>query len=231
MRIIKLFFFFLTCFQTLGQDKTTPSPFIAVDSLFREDQFYTGFTYNIIEKGPVGFRQDGFSMGLNGGFLRDMPINKKRTVALALGLGVSYNKYIENLLVSKNGNQYEYQIINKSNFSKNKLETIYLDLPFEFRWRNATPTTTQFLRIHTGFKVGYLIFSKSKSESNSTGAVGIYSNPDLNKLQYGPTFSIGYNTWNAHLFYGLSPIFKEAKLAGENIKMRSFNIGLIFYIL
>jgi hypothetical protein len=222
---------FLLFFSAFGQQKPLPSPFIAVDSLFREDQFYIGLTYNVIEAKPVGVRQDGFSTGLNGGFLRDMPINKKRTVALALGLGISYNKYIENLLVSKNGNVYDYQPIDKANFPKNKLETIYLDVPFEFRWRNATPTTTQFLRVHTGFKVGYLVFSKSKSIANSGESTAIYSNPDLNKFQYGPTFSIGYNTWNASVFYGLSPIFKEAKIEGQPVKMRSFTLGLIFYIL
>jgi hypothetical protein len=64
--------------------------------LYREDQFYFGFTYNTLK--PAGVSQDKFSAGFP-----DMPINKDRTHAVAVGLGITYNNYIQNLAITGTG--------------------------------------------------------------------------------------------------------------------------------
>ena len=67
------------------------------------------------------------------------------------------------------------------------------------------------------------------------GELGSFKYQDIkefNALQYGLTLSVGYNTWNAHFYYALNPIFgKSAKLEGESLDMAVAKIGLIFYIL
>jgi hypothetical protein len=68
-----------------------------VDSLYREDQFYFGFVQYITETGRGS--QSKFSTGLSAGFLRDMPINKDRTNAIAAGLGFTYNNTFKTLLL------------------------------------------------------------------------------------------------------------------------------------
>jgi hypothetical protein len=70
---------------------------VKIDSLYREDQFYFGFTY-ILYKKNLQVCLKKFSVGLSAGFLRDMPINDDRTIAIASGIGFSYNNYNENLL-------------------------------------------------------------------------------------------------------------------------------------
>jgi hypothetical protein len=70
--------------------------------LYREDQFYFGFTYNTLQQKPAGVSQDKFSAGFSGGFLRDM-LNKDRTHAVAVGLGITYNNYIQNLAITGTG--------------------------------------------------------------------------------------------------------------------------------
>lgn len=201
-----------------------------VDSLYREDQFYLGVTYNILQKTPKGFSQNGLSTGLNVGFLRDMPINKNRTYAIAAGLGLSYNKYHQNLQVSETGGSKTYTIVDESSYSRNKLEQVFLDIPLEFRWRNSTPTSTKFWRIYTGFKLRYLLLSKTKYVGDTD--IIVQNNEDLNKLQYGPYISFGYNTWNFHAYYGLNPLFKSsAKVGGEAVEISTLNFGLMFYIL
>ena len=55
---------------------------------------------------------------------------------------------------------------------------------------------------------------------------------DFNKIQFGLTLSIGYNTWNLHLYYALNPIFsKDASLDGNSIDLKAIKVGLMFYIL
>ena len=206
------------------------SIFTKVDSLYREDQFYFAVTYNILQKSPRGFSQNGLSTGLNFGFLRDMPVNKKRTVAVALGLGISYNKYHQNLLVSENSGAYHYEIIDGVSYSRNKLEQLFLDVPIEFRWRNSTFESHKFWRVYAGFKARYLVFDKTKFIGPTD--IKVMQNPDFNKWQFGPYLSFGYNTWNFHAYYGLNPLFKSsAKIDGVPIDMRTLNLGLMFYIL
>lgn len=205
---------------------------IAVDSLYREDQFYVGFTYNLLLDTPDGVSQNKFSSGFTGGFLRDMPINKKRTIAIATGLGVTYNKYFENLFISNVGQTAQYSIIaSGTQYEKNKYDQILIDVPLEFRWRTSTPESHKFWRIYSGFRFSYLALGKSRYVDSNYN-IQVTGNNDLNKIQVGAYLSWGYNTWNFYGYYGLTPLFKSsAKLNGQSVGMNSLNLGLMFYIL
>lgn len=227
-RIFYLLFIIST--SVFAQAKKTATPFAAVDSLYREDQFFLGLTYNTLMKTPVDINQNGLSLGVTAGFLRDFPINKSRTVAIAIGLGASYNKFHQNLRVSNQNGTISYRIIGNEGYDRNKLEQVTLDMPIEFRWRNSTPTRYDFLRIYTGFKFGYLLYNKTLYVGDDA-TENVQNNSDFNKFQYGPTISVGYNTWNLHAYYGLQPIFGNAVLNEQKVKMSTLNIGLIFYIL
>lgn len=219
---------FLTVCSMFAQE--TPN-FEAVDSLYREDQFYFGFTYNILQDKPEGFDQDKFSSGIAFGFLRDMPINKKRTFAIAAGLGYTINNFNQNLSITKVDGQPAYSIIGSDiSYDKNKLILHYVDVPIEFRWRTSTPQSHKFWRIYTGLKFSYLIFDRYKFDGNGQKYT-ISNNKDLNKFQYGAYLALGYNTWNFNIYYGLNPIFKSAEIDGKPIDMRTLNMGLMFYIL
>ena len=69
------------------------------DSLYREDQIYIGVTYNALINLPTGVSQNSFSTGLNLGVIRDFPINKRRNVAIGLGLGYSVNLFNQNIKI------------------------------------------------------------------------------------------------------------------------------------
>lgn len=200
---------------------------------YREDQFYISVTYNLFNKKPSDVSQNGFSTGFHFGFIRDMPINDKRTFAIGLGLGLSTNSYNQNMAITEVDNQVIFNVIDESeiNVSKNKFATYLLEVPFEFRWRKSTPTNYNFLRIYPGFKLGYLFYNSTKFKSDQ-GNVKLSNVDNFNRLQYGLTLSAGYGTWNIHAYYGLNPIFKDSsKLDGEVLDMSSFKIGLMFYIL
>ena len=232
---MKLFFkiiFFFSFLTSFSQEGVYPPPMIAVDSLYREDQFYAGFTYNSLFNAPDHISQDKFSAGFTAGFLRDMPINKKRTIAIAPGLGLSYNKSFNNLSISANNQGYDYAVLSSDvYYKKNKLEEMYVDVPIEFRWRNSTPESTKFWRIYAGVKFSYMLFSKYVNETDGVKTV-IMNSDDINKFQISPTLSFGYNTWNAYACYGAIPIFKDsAQLNGQAVGFNIFSLGLMFYIL
>lgn len=224
---ISIFLLFSTVFF-YGQEKEIDidSP----DSLYREDQFYIGVSYSNMQNAPSGFDQLKISPNIVFGFLRDFPINKKRTWAIASGLGYRLSIMNQNLGIPENGNPNSY-IILSGDFDKNKLTTHYLELPIEIRWRTSTPESHRFWRIYTGFKLSYLIQDQYKFEGSGT-KIKQTGNSDLEKLQYGAYISSGWNTWNAYIYYGFNPIFKDATMiSGEKIKLNTFNIGLMFYIL
>lgn len=222
LKFISLLFPFLMFSQNEKIEK------IEADSLYREDQFYFGLTYNLLQEKPQSFTQNGLSSGVTFGFMRDMPINKKRTWAIAAGLGYSYNNLRHNIRIEKPTNDYLYTI--DGSFNRNNLALHYLEVPIEIRWRNSTPTSHKFWRVYTGFKLNYLFANQSKFVSNSEN-IKIRNNSSLNKLVFGPYMAVGYNSINLYAYYALAPIAKDQKINNEDLNLRSFNIGFQFYIL
>ncbi|SEP77855.1 hypothetical protein SAMN05421824_0291 [Hyunsoonleella jejuensis] len=205
-----------------------------VDSLYKEDQFYIGTTYNVLGGKPNDLKQNSFSLGFHLGFVKDMPINKRRNKAIGIGLGYSTNSYIQNMLIQQdNSGNFNYSIIDGEtvSFTKNKFSEHVIELPIEYRWRTSTTTTYKFWRIYTGFKLGYVFANRSKFKG-SLGELKYSNNEDFNNVQYGLTLSVGYNTWNVFVYYGLNPIFSDsAQLNGEALEMNAVKIGLMFYVL
>ena len=194
---------------------------IEIDSLYREDQFYASLSYNLIQNRPDGFKQFSFSPGITFGILRDIPISKNRHWAIAPGIGYSYNN-IKQFIDSE-------EIVGATeNITSENIRTIItthsVDFPLEIRWRNSTPSSHSFWRIYTGLKTSYVFNSKLKLETTTESSKESISD-EINRWQYGAYISVGFNTWNPYVYYGLNPIFKEGS------KMSNFNVGFIFYIL
>lgn len=217
------FFIFFTSVVFSQEDRNTH-----VDSLYREDQMYATFSLNLLQNRPSGFSKHSLSSGLSVGFLRDMPFNKKRTWAIAAGLGYSYNNLKNNIKIDNSSNTLNYTIDNT--FDKNKLVLHQLDLPIEIRWRNSTFESHKFWRIYGGFKISYLFADKSVFKS-STEDITVRDNNDLSKIKYATYLSVGNNTGNIYVQYSLSPIFKDVQLNNKKLELSSLNIGFVFYIL
>ncbi|CAM3579420.1 porin family protein [Flavobacterium gelidilacus] len=224
MKNLLLSFFILFTSVVFSQEDIN----IDVDSLYREDQMYATFSLNLVQNRPAGFSKHSLSSGLSVGFLRDMPFNKKRTWAIAAGLGYSYNNLKNNIKIDNSSNTLNYTIDNT--FDKNKLVLHQLDLPIEIRWRNSTFESHKFWRIYGGFKISYLFADKSVFKS-STEDITVRNNNDLSKIKYATYLSVGNNTGNIYVQYSLSPIFKDVQLNNKKLELSSLNIGFVFYIL
>ena len=207
---------------------------IIIDSLYREDQVYIGLTFNLLTNQPAEFSQNGLSAGIQGGFIRDIPINKRRNKAFGIGLGIGIDTYNQNLFIGERP-QDEVSIFtiidNTINEDVNRFTTYRLEMPLEYRWRTSTPTKYSFWRIHAGIQLGYVFHFKStfQQENNEVVQTDV---PEFNRLQYGPSLSFGYGAFNFKGYYGLSTLFNDnAKLNGETVDLQVIKLGLIFYFL
>jgi Outer membrane protein beta-barrel domain len=232
MRFLTFGLLFLNFTLVFSQETKLPFPMIAVDSLYREDQFYFTFTYNSLLNAPNGITTNKFSPGFKVGFLRDMPLNKQRNVSIAPGFGLSYSNYFQSLFILKDNGSIVYSTNSIANsYRKNKFEQLMVNFPVELRWRTSVPETHKFWRIYSGLQFSYLIYSKSVYE-DAISSISISNNKDFNKFQLGVYLAVGYNTWNFYSYYGLTPIFSSAaQLNDERIKMHAIHFGMMFYIL
>ena len=203
---------------------------VAIDTLYREDQIYFGFTYNTLIDTPETYTQTNFSPGFKAGFIRDFPINKKRNIAFGLGFGYALNTSAQNLKITPivNGS-FDYEFLSGQNYQKNRFSYQAIEIPFEFRWRTSTAQSNKFWRIYTGFKASYVFASRTFFKANNETT--IYRDLELNPWQYGLTLSAGYNNWNAFIYYGLNAIFEMVSINQSPLEMKSLKVGLIFYIL
>lgn len=234
MRLFLGYFLFLSFFKVFsqGNEFSIDTLHVKIDSLYREDQFYAGINYNSLLNKPEGLSQDKISFGFSAGFVRDMPVNKSRTVAFASGVGFSFNNYIQNMAITGSNSNPIYGIIPSSvNYNKNRFEQLRVEVPIEFRWRTSTPEIYKFWRIYGGFKLSYLLLDKSVYEDDQTKIV-IKNNNDFNDFLYGAHVSVGYSTINLYAYYGLNSLFKSAaKVNNEAIQMNTLSFGVMFYIL
>jgi len=231
MRLFLKIFLLFSAFNVFSQNSKEVVPFQKIDSLYREDQFYFSFSLNTLQNKPAGLKQDKFSPGFSLGFLRDMPINKKRTIAIAPGIGFLINNFNHNMAITKPLGSPVYTVLNSNvNFNKNRFSQYLVEVPIEFRWRSSTFESHKFWRIYGGFKMSYLLYDKSVFDGPE-GKIVVSNNKDFNKIQYGAYISSGYNSINVYVYYGLNPLFKSAKTNTESIDMNALNIGIMFYIL
>lgn len=204
---------------------------VKIDSLYREDQFFFSFTYNTLQNKPADFSQSKFATGFSAGFVRDMPIVKDRTVAIASGLGFTYNNYNQNLAITGTNELPVYNIVDTDTYSKSKFSQLFIDVPLELRWRTSTYQSYKFWRIYGGVKLSYLLYNKSVFNGDS-GNTTLTNNKDFNKVLYGLYLAVGNNSINVYTYYGLNPIFKNGtQVDGQNLSVQALNMGLIFYIL
>lgn len=205
-----------------------------IDSLYREDQVYVGVSFNLLANRPAGVSQNGFSGSLQGGFIRDMPINKMRTKAIGVGLGLSVDTFNHNLFI---GEEFDneatiFQVIPSDiDEDKNRFTFYSIEMPIEYRWRTSNPTRYSFWRIHGGLRVGYIYsFSSTFEQTNNT--VIQTDIPELNRIQYGLTLSFGYGAFNFQGYYGLNTLFnKDALIERETVDLRVLRLGLQFFFL
>jgi len=183
---------------------------------------------------PKGITPEGITGGLNFGFLRDMPFNKNRNMAVAVGLGLAFDSYGQNLLIDKdlNGNT-TFTILNDDvSFKSNNLKTGIIELPIEFRWRSSTPSSYKFWRVYAGFRLGYTFWNESSFKSSPIN-ISHSDIKEFEKLRLATTLSLGFNKFNFFVYYTINPFFNEDAITtdGQQVNFQTLKLGLMFYLL
>lgn len=226
MKPIHVLFLFLMSHMLWSQQSGTQ------DLRYLEDQFYMGLTYNSLLERPSGVDQRSLSYGLQAGFIKDIPFNRKRTFALGLGLGYGINSYYSNLVASSENGEITYDATTDiEGFRRSKIETHSLEFPIELRFRNSNPEDYKFWRVYPGIRLGYTFSSRSKLATDTSKDA--FQNDDLRPFQYGAMINLGYNTFNLHIYYGLNTLFNDGvrTINGDELGTKPLRLGLIFYIL
>lgn len=203
---------------------------VYVDNHYLEDQFYMGIQYSSILSPKSNIDNNGIPYSFQAGFIKDIPINKRRNIAFGLGIGYSYDLIRPNVTITPNGNKLYFDINN--NFSSYKYTSHNLEIPLEFRWRTSTATKYSFWRIYTGASFVYNISNKAMFETLSSSTS--YSNLQAwKKNNYTVYTSIGYGTWNLHLKYYLNTPFTKSTqtVEGDSLDVNVLKIGVLFYFL
>lgn len=198
---------------------------LQVETRYWEDQLYISVSYNTLTKQPKSVNGSGFSYGISGGYIKDIPFNIKGKWAAGIGLGYSYDVFSHDLLISSS------EVFSAdAGKSSNKFKLHTIEVPLQIRWRNSDATTYSFWRIYTGIRLGYNISNSFKNNENNQSYTLSNINA-FNKFQTGLEFSAGYGAVNFYVYYGLTPMYKNAKLNGEKINTKIAKFGLIFYLL
>ncbi|WBL22602.1 porin family protein [Zunongwangia sp. HRR-M8] len=204
-----------------------------IDSSYREDQFYFGLSFNFITDQPEFLDQNGFSAGLSGGFIRDIPLNENRNIGIGIGLGLAFDSFGQNLFIGEDqdGNSV-FRNLNQDgiDYDSNRFNTFLIEAPIQFRWRTSTFDSYKFWRIYTGLKLGYIYHFRSilKQTGNTVKQSDV---PELERFRLGASFTFGYSTFNFQIYYGLNPFFDGATVEGEDVSISTLRVGLMFYIL
>ena len=196
---------------------------------YADDQIYASVSYAQFYNQPSQISKSNFSYSLSAGFIKDVLLNQQGSVSVAAGIGYGFDFFNHKLKVEEFNNTTLFSSDNA--ISSNLFKSHHLEFPLEFRWRTSTAIKYNFWRVYTGVKFLYNISNKFQfNEASDT--TFMYSNiSNYNKLQYGLTLSAGYDEFNIHIFYGLTPVFKDSNLNGEEINTKILKFGLVFYFL
>lgn len=217
-----------------AQENLVDRHFQKVDSLYREDQFYLGLGINFLIDRPTDMRQSGFSGGLHFGFIRDMPLNKRRNIAIGIGLGLSINTYTQNLFIGKNQfGENIFDVIDYNvDYSENRFNTQVVEVPLHFRWRSSDIGDDRaFWRVYAGLNFGYVYYFKSVFRQMST-SIEQTQFDELNRLRYSFYFAFGKSKINFFFKYSLNPLFDGVlQDTAMPIGINEIKAGLVFYLL
>lgn len=211
------------------------------------DQIYLSFQFSSIAFSDNQIENNMLSSpGFSFGFIKDYPIDKDSRYAWALGVDYTLNTYFTNLLYyydPMENTTVEYNLvyaneIEQQRISKNTWDVSYLSALFEFRFRSNPRYESEYIKVYTGFQLGYVLDFDSNYQYNNHDRADENISIGVNPWRYGLRLTLGYHWFNVYGYYGLNQIFQEnsrlkisQKVSDVSNLLNEFNFGVLLYIL
>jgi hypothetical protein len=147
----------------------------------------------------------------------DLPVGSPK-LTFSFGLGAFASNIFNNASVNESDTFTSLVPIPTSfDYKRTKIVTTYLELPIELRYCSNPDNRNNSFKMGVGFKGGLLVGSHSKIKTKArdvNGNLTVYKENGikfLNQYRYGPTFRIGYGSFNVFAYYSLSTLFVKNK--------------------
>jgi hypothetical protein len=225
MKISFFLFYFLVFPMVIFSQKDS----LSLGDAYADDQIYLSVSYSQFNDQPSTITKSNFSYALSVGFMKDIILNKAGTIAIAAGFGYGFDFFNHELKVDELNDE---TIFNRGNsISDNVFKAHNLEFPFEIRWRTSTAKKYNFWRVYSGIKFLYNLNNQFQYIDTNSNQIKYSNISSYKKLQYGLTISAGYDAFNINVFYGLTPIYKNASINVESVDTKILKFGLTFYFL
>jgi hypothetical protein len=190
---------------------------------------------------PDSVKTSGFSRHFNMYFMYDKPFKKDKRYSLAFGAGISSSNifmdphtYVD---LKKTANTLPFRHLDSlaNHFAKQKITTIYFDIPAEVRYYSDPAHPGKSWKLAAGVKLGTLLkaYTKAKNLERGTDGTSIYGKTYIEKQENkrffnGTDFSltgrVGYGIVSFDMGYQVSQVLRDG--FGPMMNKVSFGITI-----
>jgi len=207
---------------------------------FPNPALIVNWSYNSFTSVPKELEISPFSMGVDIYGMYTL-LGKESFAALAVGGGLSVQNIKSNSYFISADSSYFSPIPKELSFSKNKVTTVFLDVPIELRFRSrpkprdkAGIVRKRNFRFAIGFKIGFNIQRYIKYDGEdyrlfnygNTIKFKEYALRNILPYRYGVYSSIGIGRISIFAYYALTDFFEKNK----GPLLRPFSVGLSIHI-
>lgn len=149
-------------------------------------------------------------------------------IGVVTGLGLTWNnyKFDQNITLDPGGSEITYFIEPDKDYRKNKLTTLYLNVPILLEFHIPTGSNSKPIHINGGVVGGLKLGSHTKQVyeiNNKEYKDKVKEDFHLSPLRYSAHASIGYGGITIYGTYSMTTLFES----GEGPELYPFTIGII----
>jgi len=188
-------------------------------------------TYDSWANVPEEVKIGGIGRGFNAYLCYDFPISRSN-FSFAAGIGVSSNNiYFKDQLLIMNAPSSEVAFVNVDTaantdfYKKSKLNTTYVEAPFELRFFGNKENRNRGFKAAIGMRVGLLVGAHTKNKNTLSGSAiveKVNTKRYIQTWRFAPTARIGWGNFSLYGSYNLSALFKN----GAGPEVYPYSIGI-----